>query len=519
MQKKGLKFLTTMLMLGICVSAHGIQSGICQNDNGNRLPIVGSRILTDNVTCAKQYIIRAPKAGRYYCRFWLMPALCQDGRYSTFNISVNGESVGSVTPTCGGWQTAEIQSMPRLNLSAGDNVLTITVDGSGIPSVDAMYVSDNSKEATFESDGYEAYMRSAKTMLNTNPQDQEEDELSLYASGTNSLLVDVNVRIKYSFFKIYYFKKGQTVTVTSTSNQYPHSADLFYMGEMLPVTNPSDIPQTASDKYKYSKASSDEIQGLNWKRNSSVTKARNHASDFTVKIPKTGLYMLKLRTNDNRVLTTADVSVAYMSASSVGAFPSLHTDTFKDVPIYYSDVKYIVPANISDYVIMTKGKMSDPRDPMLFVEGNDANRIVAFCDDASAEDIESYGLENKDACISQTFNIETSDIHISNYTSLNSETNYTVVCGLKQDLPDLKNVYMAARKGSLHEKSTVTSVTGIKTNEDALSVEIFDIVGKKLFVGDKNTVGSKLQTLSHGTYIVRLLFANGVYEMYKYNVK
>lgn len=465
-------------------------------------------------TFSKSFVVKAAKNGYYYLSMWMLPAIHEDGKYSKYTVVLNSDTVGYLSAAKGGWQSALLDGNQRLMFKKGNNVVSIHENDSEIPCIEEIRIAENIKSATFESNSYDEYLQLAENASKRNEiHEQLSNEIATYSDNTSTLLVDRNVPIKYSFFKVCHFQKGQSVTVSAKSIRYPHSVDMIYMG--IPTTLPTD--NASGNKYLYTEATSDEAQGLNWKRNSTMNKSADYESSFTTKIPFTGLYMVKLRSTQNRILTVGDMTIAYTTKPTTSAFPQYHQDMYENVPIYYSSVEYIVPKNADNYTILTKGKQGDPRDPMLFVEGNDANRVVGFNDDATNDAISAYGLQPKDACIEQIYNIATSDLHITNYTSLNPETTYTVICGMKQDVSDIKDIQMIASRKSTN--NTVTTVELIDSTPSENRIEIYNNNGQKVLDTDVNRFKTDSKRLVKGIYIIKSILPNGDFNIQKSIIK
>ena len=262
------------LMLGMQCSTINAST-----NNSLNLQMNSSTNMEEYNSIPKTFVVNVAKEGYYYLNAWILPALHEDGNYSKYTVVLNGETVGYISATKGGWQSAALDGNRRLMLKKGDNTISMYASDSEVPCIEDIRIADNSKSAAFESSYYDEYLQLAETgSAEKVMREQMNNEISTYSNNANTLLVDRNVPIKYSFFKVFYFLKGQSVTVSAKSIRYPHSVDMIYIG--IPTTLP--INDNVSDsKYSYTEATSDEVQGLNWKRNSTINKNADYNSSST----------------------------------------------------------------------------------------------------------------------------------------------------------------------------------------------------------------------------------------------
>ena len=488
---------------------------------------------------SRTFTIHVPQEGAYYCGMWMMPTTFADGSHAQYKVSINGSHVGAVTPKKDGWQSVSIDDCPRVNLKKGDNVLTVTSSGCDIPEVGRVKVGNAYSDVQFDTDCYDAYLdkarRTATDTANAIGSDYivaNQANVNVYSTNdNNTLLVDTELPLKYSFYKVYSFNEGQEVYI-STASAMPHAVDMFYVGKektLTPINGARTVEPYSSisgsstinmDKFIsfYEPASSDEMQGLSWKRISTDERNGKPYTDFSVLIPKKGYYMIKLRSLYDETLGTADVSIyATKKASSPNFSPlpvPVELGTFKDVPIYYSRADIAIPSNIENLAVMTR--TGNGGDPMLFIEGNAGKRIVGYNDDADADNKNTYSLSSLDSYIEQVYKVGTSDVHIVNTSSLSPETTCHVVYGFKSDLATLPQKQKTARQSDVCAIEP-SSLQDVADANGWKRVEVFDGKGKKVFAN--NSSNASLTTLPSGLYIVKVLLENGKFNVYKINIK
>ena len=465
---------------------------------------------------ARTFVVNTSGDGMYYCNFWMQPTSFPDGSCAEYDVLVNGVHSGRISPHKGGWQAIGVDGMPRLSLKKGDNTVAVVAGNFEVPNVERVCIGATMDAAHIDTSEYEDYLRRAR-MSEETPHAGEDSEASFHTTSDNgSLLIDQEMPLRHSFYRILSLEEGQQLRVV-TSCQLPCSVDVFYLGGKYSFGSVSafsnDKMSFGEAKLLYIPATTDEMQGLSWKRK----RFRGEPStDFCVDIPKSGYYMLKWRSENNDVLSTAIVTL-FASDTVSGGMQTI--GYYEDAALSYSGVSCAIPANIPDYVVMTKGESADGYDPMLFVEGNAGGRIVGFSDDCNSAAKKEFGLSFRDAFVEQTYKIKTSKVHVSNYSSSRPETTCHVVCGLRTDmLPDLPVASKSARRNESDMMET-EGLDALRAANNWKQLTIYDTSGKKVMStsdGDTHSVQDRLNT---GLYIVKATLGDGRFNIYKINIK
>ena len=233
--------------------------------------------------------------------------------------------------------------------------------------------------------------------------------------------------LKYSFFSVFNFNEGDTIVI-STKSSMEHDFDLVYYGSAEPpvVVGPGNTPVNKNEindevigeifrpeqkvSYIGTAATSAEKQGLNWKALSEPAlvlgigqSTPDQNAKMELEIPKSGHYLLRVRTRKNGTSSYADVNVN-------GEY------FYSNVPISYSR-KYILLEPAVNIVTYTKAEDST-NDPFLFIQGSDADRVVAYDDDTyNFMVLSKYNLSVTDAFIQEKYIVETTTISVLNYWS------------------------------------------------------------------------------------------------------
>lgn len=395
----------------------------------------------NNSENTRSFIVNVAEAGDYHARFWLMPAKYADGTYTTFKVYVNDSFAGVITPDKGNWQYAMIDDNSVLSLNSGDNVISVATAAPEMPEVQSVRLAENPVEATFSSDVYDAYLENAVNSDGTPEEDEvvyADEEFSTYSA--NGMIIRQNIPLKYSFYTTFSYTEGQEVTISSSSH-VPHYVDIFYYGQPMPTSvTPQSlsvtpeigvVPFNPKRFINYLHATSDEMQGLNWKGVSEVAAndQNMHIMTFRFTAPKSGYYMVKLRSAQDRVLSVADLNVN-------GIY------YYEDAPVYYASVDCQMPADGTSYAAFTMCNNQGTDDPMLFVEGGNFNRVVGYNDDTPTSKRNSLDLHMWDSYIRQIYKVKTTALHVCNYSSSSPDSKCIVVGNVSEETEALNTVSM-----------------------------------------------------------------------------
>lgn len=226
----------------------------------------------------RTFSVNVKKKGLYYCNFWMLVPSFSDGRNAIYEVLVNGNYAGKISTSNGGWQSVCIDQDSRISLEKGDNAISVIAKGCEVPMIERISIGDNYQSAYIDSYDYKDYLEKAKMAQDMNEEVGQEADASLCVENeSNMLLVDRMLPLNYSFYKIIYLSEGQLLRI-KTHCKMSHSVDVFYIGQKIPVPHLTQNPTTSelqqdivnNDRFKlvYRKASSEEMQGLAWKRNS-----------------------------------------------------------------------------------------------------------------------------------------------------------------------------------------------------------------------------------------------------------
>ena len=382
---------------------------------------------TDGTLNFRNFSVEVLESGNYHAAFWLQPALYADGSYTTFDIYVNGTHAGAITPTNGNWQSAAIDDSPSITLSSGTNVISVATPSPEVPAVESVRLARNGNAVAFSSTAYDTFMQEAKNPNRASTMSETAASSPETTGNATGYATFANVPLKYSTYKFFTFNKGDDIHFQSSST-VEHVIDVAYCGVFIKNTMSTNDNSTTANGHSTNNPSNniisnnillpstEEMQGLNWKFPSEVSagNANRQVAKGIITIPKTGLYMVKMRSAKNGLLSIANLVVN-------------NKYSYESAPIYYSSVDYEIPAD-GNYYSAIAISPETATNPMLFVEGADAERIVGFYYDTQSPFFESYKpIIKRNAYIIQSYLVKTTGLHACNFSSSSPETSCNIL--------------------------------------------------------------------------------------------
>ena len=481
----------------------------------------------------KFFEVNVSESNDYFVEFWLMPARYSDGTYTSFYVYVNDEYQGVITPTKDNWQAIRMDMGETISLSKGRNIIKIGVPSPEIPSVETIKIALTDSEAIISSNAYEDFCgRIEDGMSYSMP---EAEEIMSYSNKAPAFSVKhfFDVPLKYTFYKLFKFEEGEKVFLNTYSDS-EHCMDVIFCGpERIILVNGSDsdkseikdVPMTYGTIQIgtiggpfYSLASSEELQGLNWKGISVKYKDVSvHTINKYIEIPKTGVYLVRLRHKEPGKTGIANLCLN-------GKY------FYNNLPISFSYVECAIPADGNEYGSMTCSKNPDTDDPFLFIHGASADRIVGIGENAPYWMQMVHSISESDDYVIQEYKVKTSGLSVSNSSSINPESTCDIIAGLDQSLfeidPELKEVSkrditdsQATRIASALDVTISGSldcngVIEILSKESIIRVAISDISGRilKSFDGNGSSMSisrSSIDFENPGLYILCVDTENG----------
>ncbi len=541
-----------MIAAGIALATANAPTAVAQEFAGveisptTTLPITGVTEATDGNYNFKSFEVEVSEAGSYYTEFWLLPTKYANNRFSTFLIYVNENYIGTITPTIGNWQAIRVDGHETFDLTEGVDIITIVTLAPEFPEVETLKIALNDADATFSSEAYEKYLEDAAAGITYDI--PEEDCMTVYSSDVTGVPAHFsNIPLNYTFYKTFSFTQGQEIFIT-TSSKDSHKIDVVYYGSepkfivnpgivrpidpIISPINPGIINPTSTNSavvnpgviqpylklsLPYTRATSEEMQGLSWVFSSEKTlNSSMQVATAKLTIPKSGQYLVRVRHFKNGGSNLADVNVN-------GAY------YYEDTPIALSYVDCTIPADGNYYATFTCCNNFGVDDPYLFIHGGNCDKIVGFNDDAPSAKREQYNLSAWDSYISQKYFIKTSGISVSNYSSSKPTSRCNIVAGISEGAA--QSVAKARAKGantagvsemSIRDESVQITVPAningsfsINANEKIHKVSVYGLAGNCIgsIKGQESIAtipASSLNITQPGMYVISVETSNGI---------
>lgn len=375
----------------------------------------------------------------YRIYIWMFGVGKSDNSFFDYEVLADGLKIGKITPCKGNWQLIGLDEDKPIALKNGTHNIEIRSNDKLTPQVEAIYLTQEKIESGKLSANYDNYLGKAKQIASKHAKTTFE-----YPKARNSkrntikagIIQNVELPLRYSFYTFRSFDKGNYITLTSTSAT-PHTIDVEIFGNPPKSIITKEIDESTVDfhnsqnlqtlppaiiidpvlsnkpSFNCSSINDQERQGLGWYIPAERPKnSKYYTASGKIRIMQDGLYLIRLRSFDSEDVSTADLNIN-------------NTYFYNDVPIAYSEYYFNLPANKKSYTVTASSNNSNV-DPMLFVCGADADRLVGYNDDCTKSDKVNFGLLDNSACLTQKYLVETSSIDVSNYSSQNPELTCTL---------------------------------------------------------------------------------------------
>lgn len=355
---------------------------------GGECIINKSSIAVENSVTLITFDVNVEDPGMYYASFWILPSQKEDGTFNSYDVSINNENFSSaLVADKEDWQCLKMNS--KIWLNKGANTICVKGRVPEIPEIEFVKVAKTSTEAMISSDKYDNNKKSIISTIESQPLASMTDEISvdtlteenLSQALTRASSTTVNdpkydyvyldwVPLKYTFYKKLYFKKGQTISVsTSAQNNFQNVIELFS------VTNP---------------------ESYSWAALSSSGKG-----SLSQAAPIDGYYYVRVR--------------SYLNGKDGIANVTINGNTYSNVQLF--SIGYTCEIGTDQYYnTFTTDEASDP---IMWMEGTGSpGAIIAYNDDYQEESDYDWGVS---ARIHKKLSKACKAVHISAYSSYKPE--------------------------------------------------------------------------------------------------
>lgn len=384
---------------------------------------------TPEAASTVSFNIHADRTGAYHLYLWLLPVKLSNGSFAVYDVKVNDVNAGSISPTRGNWQAIGLDGDKKVNLRKGTNNIKICSRKHILPQVQNIDISLLPQNLINVETEYNNFLEKAKEKRLKNEDAEFMRSLNSNSEGRANRIVNfyepTEMDLIYTFNSIQYFERGKDITIYTTST-VKHVLDVMIYIIPYPIAHNVHgnvnkyedaktgivIPPPVNIGDDYAKMNVlgqlptiEQSQGLGWFFVSDFSKKSNlYTTKARLKIPLTGYYLIHMRRDYEGDTTTADLNIN-------------NEYFYEDVPISLSMCECNIPADNKDYTAIAKAT-NYKADPMIFIHGADAYRLVGFNDDRNEDEGNKWGLWRRESCISQKYLIPATAISVSNYSSL-----------------------------------------------------------------------------------------------------
>lgn len=435
----------------------------------------------------------------------------EDGAYTKYDVYVNGQQIGSITPDKSGWQTLSVDGNPALTLKEGANVISVATAFPSIPDVETVAVADSEAEATIDHRAFDKYLADTKLGIANEPEDATITPKALSAARSSKLIMKGGNALRYTFHKFVGIEKGARLRII-TNSETPHVIEAIRYarpfnedtssglgGMVIPPFEPEPIDDKA---WAVNKIDFEEMAKDTWSEISEYTEGNGEDGMLiTDRAPERLYYLVIVRTTDNNAVGVADITIVGQEALT-------------SQPISCTKFNFTLPKDGVEYITLTGCANQEEDDPMLFMHGaNDC--IIGMNDDGSRQWKKEFGLGSRDAVISYAFNQETTGVTVCNYSTLQPESTCMIISGIDA-FKQHWGLYAASENMiSMPEAVEIGSNLDITADEQIKSVAVYGVFGNTIGSvngGDKeiSVPVSALNINKSGIYIVTVETESGV---------
>ena len=504
MKKRFLFRVVAMLVLAI--------AGALSASAAGALTVSRTAMTSDSNLNYKHFEVQATTAGTHYAEFWGCPGMFEDGTYTKYDVYVNGQQIGSITPDKSGWQTLSVDGHPALTLKEGANVISVATAFPSIPDVETVAVADSEAEATIDHRAFDKYLADTKLGIANEPEDATITPKALSAARSSKLIMKGGNALRYTFHKFVGVEKGARLRVRTVS-ETPHVIEAIRYarpfkedtssGANIGIVIPPVEPEPISDKHwAVNLVDFEEMAEDSWSEISEYTPGSGEECTLSTERATEPLYYLVIvRTTDNSKVGVVDISIVGQEA-------------LQAQPISCTKFNFKLPKDDVEYITLTGCANQEEDDPMLFMYGaNDC--IIGMNDDGSRNWTNEFGLCKRDAVISYAFNQETTGVTVCNYSTLQPESTCMIISGIDAFKQHWGLYAASENKISMPEAVEIGSNLDITADEQIKSVAVYGVFGNTIGSvngGDKeiSVPISALNINKSGIYIVTVETESGV---------
>lgn len=422
----------------------------------------------------KSYVVfetEVAASGDYQLLFRIMPACLGNGFFTKYDVSVDMNQVGSITPHSDTWQNLAMDKHEKINLSKGKHNIILSAPYGTPMLVEEMYVLENNNGEIPSTQAYDSFMESCRAG-EVSFMSEMKAEREVLLGSSNAIM---SGQLLYTFH-IFLDLKGGDELLVQTASRMGHCIDLVYWGqskgfmpsllsqdEISELADTFQPPKDPIDGPGFVKATPKEKAGFTFTGISEINNTDKvniygrHEITKTIRIPKEGRYYFRVRSIASEARSTAMVSLTSKSINGYWAQAPV-TDSY-----YFA----YVPAG-GEYTTYTRCEDPSNAHPIMFMQLYLGSQIQNYSNQFTLGDPSDFNCKNTDVSCQGKPSFPLGIVSVNALASSAPASSYQII----YNLGGTDNAIMKL----MNEMSSSPDISGILKDDLSIFVERNEIV-------------------------------------------
>ncbi|MBR3895635.1 MAG: hypothetical protein IKJ42_01235 [Bacteroidaceae bacterium] len=322
------------------------------------------------------FTVNMEHAGEYYLSCWMLGGQHPDGRFSSFDVSVNGTIIGKMNAHKANWQSCQLNT-GTIALQKGENVISFATQVPEIPNIEFIKLASTQAASLISSSNYDNNLASIKEnsknyAIASIVTDTLQNTRALVLDQFANYAYREQVPLHYTFYTSVYLTQGQNISFSAKK--------ISGATPILEVFH-STTPETYT-----------------W----SIFASSQDGDTLNITIPVTGHYRVRARSYQNTVAGVAEVNIG--------------STKYAEVPIYSYGLNYNQDTErvYNTFTANLKLNNNGAGDPIIYIGRNFPDKIVAYNDDYSGNGDFDWDYNSR---IKKQFSTQARTVFLSNLSS------------------------------------------------------------------------------------------------------
>lgn len=322
------------------------------------------------------FTVNVEHAGEYYLSCWMLGGEHSNGKFSSFDVSVNGTNVGKMNANKANWQSCQLNT-GTIVLQKGDNTISFAAQIPEIPNIEFIKLASTQDAAFISSANYDNNLASIKEnsknySIASIVSDTLQNTRALVLDEFANYVYREQVPLHYTFHTSVYLTQGQNIR--------------FFAKKISGATPILEVfHSTTPETYTWA-----------------IWATSQNGDSLSITVPVTGLYKVRVRSYQNTVAGIAEVKIG--------------NTKYPEVPIYNYALSYRHDTErvYNTFTANLKMNSNGAGDPIIYIGRNFPDKIVAYNDDYSGNGDFDWEYNSR---IKKQFSTQTSSVFLSNLSS------------------------------------------------------------------------------------------------------